>query len=173
MHVPSPEPNQDAQDLDTLAKAVGLVVLQWSQTEQSLELLVAVLWQSLGGKSFAKRIPKMLETKLEFVRKCAAGTPALAAHRQRIEGLANSFESLSATRHDLIHGAPASIAAVDGAFVFARLEIRDGFHHHHEVRIEAEQYPQLTGRLVQLGKEAHELAASVFSLVKNGGPHVK
>ena len=173
MQPPLPEPNQDSQDLDTIAKAVGLVVLQWSQAEQSLELLVALLWQALGGQDHAKRIPKMLETKLKFVRECAAELPKLASHRQRIEELASTFESLSDTRHDLIHGAPASIATVEGAFVFSRLEIRDGYHHHFEVRIDKEQYPELVRRLVNLGREAHELASSVFALVKDGGPYVK
>lgn len=167
------QPSQDSQDLDTMAKAVGLVVLQWGQAEQSLEMLVALLWQALGGEIHAKRIPKMLETKLAFVRKCAALLPKLASHRERIEELANSFEALSVTRHDLIHGAPASIAPVDGAFVFSRLEIRDGYHYHREIRINKEQYPLLVRRLVNIGREALELVASVFELVKEGGPYVR
>ena len=167
------ESNQDSQDLDTIAKAVGLVVLQWGQAEQSLELMVALLWQELGGKAHAKRIPKMLETKLAFVRKCAAHLPKLASHRQRIEELASTFESLSAMRHNLIHGAPASIASVEGALVFSRLEIRDGYPCHCEVRIDKEQYSELVRRLVNLGKEAHGLASSVFALVKDGGLYVK
>ena len=61
---PAGSRDQDSEDLDTLARAIGLVVLQWGQAEQSLDLLVAVLWQSFDGQRFAKRIPVMLEPKL-------------------------------------------------------------------------------------------------------------
>jgi hypothetical protein len=156
----------DAEDLDLIARGVGLVVLQWGQAEQSLELLVASLWQSFSGHRFAKRIPVLLVPKVSFVRACIAGTSALKPLESRVLSLLAEFERLSALRHDLIHGAPASIAAVDGHFVFVRLNVQDGFHHTREVRIPIEQYPKLVDSLVALGSEAHQVAHEVFEVSK-------
>ena len=166
-------PDKAARDLDAIAKAVGLVVLHWASAEQSLDLLVAQLWHSVNGKRYAKRLPMMLEPKIAFVRACMASEPSLAAYQAAAEKLLNRFESLSAVRHDLVHGAPASIAQVDNAFVFAKLDIRDGYHHHREVRVDVNRYPALVDDLIVLGQEAYQLAANVFEQVKAGTPNVK
>lgn len=158
--------SSDASDLDLIARAVGLVVLQWSQAEQSLELLVASLWQSFSGKYFAKSIPVLLKPKITFVRACVAGTPALKAIEPRVISLLAEFERLSGLRHDLVHGAPASIPTIDGHFVFVRLEVRDGFHHTREVRVPVEAYPELVRSLVALGREAHQVAHEAFEVSK-------
>ncbi|QPD02849.1 MAG: hypothetical protein Nkreftii_000623 [Candidatus Nitrospira kreftii] len=99
----------DDNELDALFKAVGFVVVQWGQAEQSLDLTTAILYQDLEGRPLVKRLPKMLETKLEFVEKCLAKMPSLASVRADGEVLVADFRTLSAKRHDLIHGAIASV----------------------------------------------------------------
>ena len=79
--------SSDAKDLDLIARAVGLVVLQGGQAEQSLELLVASLWQSFSGHKYAKRIPVLLTPKLSFAKARVAGTPA---HQSRSSSYALS-----------------------------------------------------------------------------------
>ena len=165
--------NTTTEELETLAKAVGLIVIQWGQAEQSLDLLVAVLWQSFDGSRFAKRIPIMLELKLKFVRASITSEPALASHTAATEQLMKAFERLGALRHDLIHGAVASISPIDNAFIFAKLDVREGFHHHREVRIEAKEYDPLIGELVLLGRRALQLATAIFDQAKRDRPHVK
>lgn len=165
--------SQGAADLNALAKAVGLVVLQWGQAEQSLDLLVAILWHSFNGKRYAKKIPLMLEPKIEFVRACTSSDPGLSQFRDAAEELLEQFKDLSSVRHELIHGAVASISPVDNAFVFAKLHIHDGYHHHREVRFEVAEYPRLVQKLIDLGRMAHELAAAVFGVVKGNATHVK
>lgn len=156
-----------ASDLDTIAKAIGLIVLQWGQAEQSLDLLVAMLWQSFNGKSHAKRIPLMLDPKIKFLRACVETEPLLNSEATASKELLLRFEELSSVRHDLIHGAVASISPVDNAFVFAKLDVKDGFHHHREVRIAAAEYSQIIDRLVKLGHDASALNQRVFNVLKD------
>ena len=160
-------------DLDTIAKAIGLVVLQWGQAEQSLDLLVALLWQSFGGKKHAKKIPIMLEPKIRLIRTCIIAEPQLIAHSAAADELLLRFETLSALRHDLIHGAVASIPPIDNAFVFAKLDVKDGFHYHREVRIGLSEYPRIVKRLVALGRDANKLVKQVFTVAKQIEPHIK
>ena len=161
-----------AEDLDTLAKAIGLIILQWGQSEQALDLLVAMLWQSFEGKRHAKRIPIMLEPKIKFLRTCIAQEALLAVEVQAAGELLDRFESLSSLRHDLIHGAVASMSPIDNAFVFAKLDVKDGFHHHREVRIEAEEYPKIIDSLVALGRDANALNQRVLKIMKTHKPRI-
>src|SRR4051812_45858239 len=97
----------DDEELDSLFRAVGFVVVQWGQAEQSLEMIVAMLYQNLGGKPLTKRIPVLLTPKLDFVRKCLTNIPTLHQFKTEGEGLTQKFEEISQKRHDLIHGAIA------------------------------------------------------------------
>lgn len=157
---------QDSTALDTIAKAFGLVVIQWGQAEQSLDLIVALLWQSLDSRHHARKIPIMLEPKLTFLRKCFESIEVLRDLNAEAASLLTEFERLSSLRHDLIHGAVASLAPVNGHFVLAKLDVRDGFHHVREVRVSVAAYPQLVNELVAIGRRSHELGATVAERIK-------
>ncbi len=157
----------DKDDLDTIAKAFGLVVIQWGSAEQSLDMLVALLWQSFPTRNFAKRIPMMLEPKIAFVRKSFGGVDSLRPLKTKAERVLDEFGRLSSLRNDLIHGAVASLSPINGNFVLAKFDIHDHFHHVREVRIPVAAYPHLTKDLVNLGSSAHELTNAVFQLAKN------
>lgn len=60
------------KDLVNLYTAVGFVVVQWGQAEQSLDLAVSTLYQYYKGASYAKRMPRMLAHKLKFIKEILA-----------------------------------------------------------------------------------------------------
>lgn len=140
-------------------------MVQWGQAEQSLDMLVAMIYQQLGGKQFAKRLPKMLATKLEFLTDCFSNIPALAQFKAEGHKLVGDFQRLSDRRHDLIHGAIASLSPQNGAFVFAKLDIKNDFHRVREFRLESSEFPTLTKDLIDLGAHATSLARRVWELV--------
>ena len=148
----------DNDELDSLFKAVGFVVVQWGQAEQALDLATAILYQNLGGKACSKRLPKMLQPKLEFLSKCLSKIPVLDSLRGEGEALIANFHKLSDKRHDLIHGAIASVSATDGAFMFAKLDIKDDIHVVREVRFDSADFPALTKELINLGAQATAFA---------------
>lgn len=156
----------DNDELDTLFKAVGFVVIQWGQAEQSLDLATGILYRQIGGKALAKRLPKMLEAKLEFIEKCLAKLPTLARFRSDGEVLVAEFRSLSATRHDLIHGAIGSVSATNGGFDFMKLDFLGNDHVVREFRFEAEDFPKLTKDLINLGARATTFAEKLWRLAE-------
>lgn len=160
----APKHSAEHEDMDALFRAIGFIVVQWGQAEQSLDLLVAALFQECGGKRLTKknRMPFMLAPKLEFVRKCVTQLPKLAPFRDEGLSLVSVFETLSKKRHDLIHGAVASLSPVDNAFPFLKLDVKDNVHHVREIRLEASEFPVLTKDLVRLGADAGSLARKVW-----------
>jgi len=156
----------DDNELDALFKAVGFVVIQWGQAEQSLEMIVAMLYQSLGGKPLINRIPVLLTPKLEFVGKCLVTLPPLQQFKSEGELLIRRFEELSQKRHDLIHGAVASLSMENGGFSFVKLDVKDGFHVARPFRFESSEFPQLTKDLIDLGNAATALAKKLWERVE-------
>ncbi len=151
-------------ELDALFKAVGFVVVQWGQAEQSLDLATAILFQNLGGRPLAKRLPKMLETKLEFVEKCLANLSSLESVRADGEILVADFRNLSGKRHDLIHGAITSVSATNGGFAFMKLDIQSNRHVVREFRFEGAEYPKLTKDLIDLGARTNTFARKLWEM---------
>lgn len=156
----------DDDELDGLFKAVGFVVVQWGQAEQSLDMATAILHKHLGGKALTKNLPKMLEPKLEFMTRCLANLPTLASLRTDGDALVADFRSLSSTRHDIIHGAIASVSVTDGGFDFVKLDFKDNYHVVREFRFEGADFPKLTKDLIYLGARATAFARRLWELVK-------
>ncbi len=65
------------EDLQALFKAVGFVVIQFGQAEQSLDLMVASIYQDSDIHDRPKRIPKILEPKLEYLKDSVEKSAAL------------------------------------------------------------------------------------------------
>ncbi len=166
MHPSSAGISYDEDALDALFKAVGFVVVQWGQAEQSLELATAMLYQNLGGMPHAKRLPKMLETKLGFVERCLAKMPSLAHLRSEGLALIAAFRAVSVSRHQLIHGAIADLAATNGGYGFMKLDIEGDKHVVREFRFEAAEFPKLAKDLVDLGGRAAAFSAKLWDLVQ-------
>jgi hypothetical protein len=60
------------ENTDALFKAIGFIVVQWGHAEQSLDLLVAAMFEKHNGSHLLKKkkLPTMLQPKLPFVQKC-------------------------------------------------------------------------------------------------------
>lgn len=148
-------------DLEALFLAVGFIVIQWGQAEQSFDLATNILFGSFDGKRFAKRMPKMLETKIEFFKKMASNTPKLSHLKTAFDSLSERFERLAATRHAIIHGAIASIEAENGEFKFIKLHAGYDIHFVNDFHFKFSEFPTLSKELLDLGADmarfAHQL----------------
>ena len=113
--LPGVEPGSD---IEQLFKAVGFVVVQWGNAEQSLDLLVVALFSRYEGHELLKRRPKQLDVKMKFLRECFAEFPELLPFKAECDDLLIRFEALSQRRHDVVHGAIDAVSAEDGVFTF-------------------------------------------------------
>ncbi len=149
------------EDLQALFKAVGFVVIQFGQAEQSLDLIVASIFQGTEKSDRPKRIPKMLEPTLNYLRESIDKFDVLAGAKDRILLLAEDFERMSGLRNDIIHGAIADVSPHEGAFAFAKLDIHHGFHHVREFHLDLKKFPELADQLIELGSRAAEIGWEV------------
>lgn len=155
--------NIEEENLDALYKTVGFVVIQWGQAEQSLDLAVNTLFQACGGHALAKKMPKMLETKIKFVRDCLVSMDKLKPLKDLGENLLKEFEELKPRRDELIHGAISSLEVVDGKAHFLKLETRKDHHQYREFQFDLNEFPEFSGRLVELGAKSVKFATQLWA----------
>ena len=151
-----------SEDLSDLYTAVGFVVVQWGQAEQSLDLAVSTLYQDYGGTAYAKRMPKMLSPKLEFITKCLD----VSKYRQSLlvlaEKLSNDFERLSEIRHALIHGTISEVTQRDGVYSYIKLNVQKDTHEVQEFKFDLKQFPALSDELVKLGAASEKSRGQIY-----------
>ena len=151
-------------DLEPLFKAVGFVVVQWGQAEQSLDLAVNTLYQDYANYNLAKRMPKMLEVKLQFIRNCINTVSELKPVKQNAESLLDDFERLSGIRHNLIHGAISTTTNTNGAYSYLKLHTNKDSHKLEEFSLDLNDFSLLAADLVKLGADSVQFAKQVWEL---------
>ena len=151
---------KQGSDQESLFIAIGFIVVQWGQAEQSLDLMVSTLSHAYHGKK-RKRLPVMLEVKIDFMRQCIANTPEIAGPAKDMEDLLIEFESLAPMRHDLVHGAISSIVPTSRGFTFLKLDADKEYNTTRQVLLSGAEFPSLRRRLLRLATEATRLARVV------------
>lgn len=162
------QPFSNAQ-LNDLFRTVGFIVVQWGQAEQSLDLATSLLYQVPGAKGLSQRLPKMLDPKLEFVLKCIERIPSLGCFKGQGGKLVEDFRRLAPMRHDIVHGAIASLAPVNGEFSFAKLDIKENVHHVREVSLDLKAFPTLADDLIALGKDSIKFSVGLHQYLRRTG----
>lgn len=147
---------------ESLCKTVGFVVLQFAHCEQSLECLVDALFLRCGGNKLPKRkrLPSKLSDKILFVRECAEQIASLKRFKGELESLADAFDAVVDTRHNVVHGAITG-NAVKGVFTFVRLKAHPDKHTGTLSQFDLREFPVLEAALKRLGAAAPNLATRV------------
>lgn len=149
---------------ESLFKTIGFFIVNWGHCEQSLELLVNTLFLQYDGNKLPgrKKMPHQLSQKLSFVKECAESLPSLSSFRADLESLVSSFEAITQTRHDLVHGALTDAPVVDGVYSFIRLDTHPDIHEVKDFKYDLKAFPSLAEALMRLGSEAPNLARRIF-----------
>ena len=155
---------EHGSDMENLFKSAGFVVVNWGHCEQSLEMLVGILFSQYGGNKLPKRkrIPKQLSDKIEFVNECIAQIPLIAAFSGELEKIMADFTAIKQTRHDLIHGALTDYHATNGVFSFIRLETHPDIHEVKPFEFDLKEFPSLASTLLRLGENTARIVKRIF-----------
>src|SRR5262245_30106645 len=103
---------------------VGKLTVAWAQVEIPLDFITGVFFMFAGGtKRFAKRLPRPMDQKISFCRRCLAELPQLAPFREGLTQILDRVEELSDHRHRIIHGIVDNFTPVPtGVIIIRKLE---------------------------------------------------
>jgi hypothetical protein len=154
-------------DLETLFKAVGFVVVEWGIAEQSLDLMIAIMFLSFDGHPLLKRRPTNLEKKVEFLHECFAKFPQLEQFKAESDALLTRFSINEKKRSDFVDGAIASFPADDDAFMISKIDGVPKQHHtNRSVVIDDSVWPVFHRELLSLGRDGQAFTNRVWASLK-------
>lgn len=110
---------------DQIYYAMGLITVNWSFVEQSINNCVKLFFYDCKGKPYAKpkeEIPLSLNSKRIFMRKCLHNVPLLIPFKEQILPITDRIKTLANERHDMIHGIIIEIS--DNNITFAKYDVK-------------------------------------------------
>jgi hypothetical protein len=90
-----------------LFRAIGQIVVYHADLEHWLDAIVHALWFSVPSArkhASSRHIPTQLRAEMNFIGKCFAQLPALAAFREDAAGMLKAIEAAADDRHHIAHG---------------------------------------------------------------------
>ncbi|MDD2366074.1 MAG: hypothetical protein PHN84_07915 [Desulfuromonadaceae bacterium] len=159
------EPNSD---IEILFKAVGFVVVQWGCAEQTLDLIVSMVFPLVGPSKRFSKPPHFLKGKTEFLREQFENYSDLNQFNAESKTLLQRFEVAGNRRNDLVHGAITAFLLEDGVFKFSKIDIRkeDG-HVLRTVLLDDSEWASFRKELLNLGMEGGRFAQKVWDVLNS------
>jgi hypothetical protein len=107
-----------------LNSAVGLVVVNWSLLEHSIDLVISLIFNEFGGDAFIKEVPKTrLNQKLSFLSTSFKKLPKLDEYKSQGMIFIDDIKKFSIDRHRIIHG--VVIHATPDFFLYTKTNYDD------------------------------------------------
>jgi hypothetical protein len=95
--------------------AIGKLTIAWQTVEIPLDIMCGILFWRAGSNQYAKdEIPRSLDNKLKFCRKCFGNLTNLSDLKERALIVLDWAKQLSKDRHRMTHGLVDNFSAVKG-----------------------------------------------------------
>jgi hypothetical protein len=141
---------EESKDFQDLCACIGFVVVNWGLAEQSLDMIISVIYDQCGGSTITKDRPWSLKLKIKFLRQAFKQFVALQPYVEQGNEILDSLIALSQKRHNLVHGVVTGINLEDGIFPIEKFDYRNNTLE--KVQFDPKAFPKLAQDLVDLGK---------------------
>lgn len=112
-----------------MAADLGHVLINWACAEQSLDMCVTIVFQKFPeAQKWAGSLPRPLNKKTAFMRRALHNIPAFKDFSELGISVMDQVDKLATDRNDMIHGALASIKAVNGQWRFLKFDYGSQIH---------------------------------------------
>jgi hypothetical protein len=108
----------------TYAK-IGRIATAWAKLEFSVDLMNGVIFGWHKARSYEKRIPLALESKLKFMRRAANRISGLSPYRDLMVSITTEALEFKRGRHTLAHGVPRAYDASAGVTYASLVNLND------------------------------------------------
>lgn len=94
----------DSSPRDLAYRMIGMIANSWAMIEYCVDIINTIIFFRHDARSYEKRIPVALESKLKFLRRACNRIPKLKADGAAILPLVEDVLALRRHRHVVIHG---------------------------------------------------------------------
>jgi hypothetical protein len=116
---------EESKDFQDLCACIGFVVVNWALAEQSLDMIISVIYDQCGGSTIMKDKPWALKRKIRFLKLAFKQFVVLHPYAEQGIEILESLIAISEKRHNLVHGVVTGINLEDGIFPIEKLDYRN------------------------------------------------
>ncbi len=148
--------------MSNLSKAVGQLVIDWAFVEQNLDMCIAVLYHTAGGKHIDPVLPRSVKRKVQFLKLCFKTIDALAPFKDQALPLLSEAKTLAHARHTVVHGVLSDYDDPTGTVTFVMLDAKPTLHHEVRKKLDFGQMLSAGGRCRTLTFQLRDLTQSLL-----------
>jgi hypothetical protein len=115
--------------MTNLSLAVGQLVLDWAFVEQNLDMCIAVIYHTAGGKHIDPVLPRSVKRKVRFLKLCFKTIDTLAPFKEQALPMLSEAKTLAHARHTVVHGVLSDYDDPTGTVTFVMLDAKPELHH--------------------------------------------
>jgi hypothetical protein len=164
-----PDPALCSQEqLDELFPYVGKVAVTWSSAENSMDMLVALVFQSAPDRPNEPEIPQAFERKAKYLRKAFGNAAVMKPFEAQGRNAVDFMLAASEQRHALIHGVLLGYDQKNKGYEFSKLDLPKDEnkkrikHYERRVVFTLDALETLANSLVRVDRDLTEIAERVF-----------
>jgi hypothetical protein len=153
----------DDDEFRAFLTAIGWVEINWAIMEQNLDRWTQLIFRWLDGASIESEVPKSFWRKSKFLRQSFNSIPLLLPFKERGIDILSRADKLAGTGNDLTHAVITSMVSKDGKYEMKNLRLnKDAMHTIIDVQFDARGFPDLSLKLVHLGRDALYMSADLL-----------
>lgn len=107
---------------------LGLATVQWAAVEQTLDVLIHLIFTHHRGNEIEAVVPVSLKRKIKYLRKAFRKIEALSQHKDAALPYFDRVIALSESRHDLVHGFSSQALGAMGPIQIQRIIYQETGH---------------------------------------------
>lgn len=125
------QPSVPEKVMPSLFANVGMIVMNWSFVENSLDAWTAIAFQDCNGSSIERELPRQFDRKMRFLRKCFNRLPELTPWKNEALAYLDRAKALSVVRHYVVHGVLWDFdSANNESFTFQKIDLDENKTQH-------------------------------------------
>jgi hypothetical protein len=163
------EPSVPEEVMPSLFANIGMIVMNWSFVENSLDAWTAIAYQNCNGASVERELPRMFDRKVRFLRKCFNRLPELAPWKDDALHYLDRARALSETRHYVVHGVLSDFDKDhDESFTFQKIDLDENRTQHviGSLTIPGEKLIDAANELLAMANQGHRISSSMLNALE-------
>lgn len=161
-----------AQEFQDICTCIGQIIVPFAQMEASLDAIIAIIYQSGGGKKIEKELPGSLGRRTTFLKKCLKKIPKLAESKSEGLEIIKAITKEADMRNHVVHGYFSHWNNEKNLATFTMLSTKKDKQMHHELAYHytAQDLLDSGGRILALATRMAHFSRDVLKIIDPQNP---
>jgi hypothetical protein len=160
------------QEFQDICTCIGQIVVPFAQLEASLDAVIAIVYQSGGGKTIEKELPSGLTRRTKFLGKCLKKLPKLADTKREGLEIIRTITKESDIRNHVVHGYFSHWNPEKNLATFTMLSTKRDKQMHHELvyHYTVQELLDSGGRILAVATRMAHFSRDILKLIDPQNP---